>query len=140
MKVPTKTQLKALKAIQGICHENSYEAGWWHSQNSKKPVDQAFNLRLRNPYGLLVGATKISLIHSEISEALEGFRKDKKDEHLPQHPSVGVELADAIIRILDLAGAMGLDLPQMLADKIAYNISRPDHKKENRAKIGGKAI
>jgi NTP pyrophosphatase (non-canonical NTP hydrolase) len=80
----------------------------------------------------------LCLIHSEISEAMEGFRKDKMDEHLPDHKSITVELADAIVRICDLAGALKLPLGKALAEKLCYNQSREDHKLENRMAPGGK--
>ena len=80
------------------------------------------------------------LIHSEISEAMEGVRKNLKDDHLPQHPSVTVELADALIRIFDLAGHLKLDLGAAFVDKIDYNARRADHRPENRALAGGKAF
>jgi hypothetical protein len=51
---------------------------------------------------------------------------------------VEVELADALIRICDLAGAMDLDLGGAVAEKLLYNQSRADHKPENRALEGGK--
>ena len=83
-------------------------------------------------------ATKIALIHSEVSEALEGHRKNLKDDHLPHRTSVEVELADAIIRILDLAGAMKLDVSGAVIEKLAYNQHRADHKLEVRGENNGK--
>ena len=52
----------------------------------------------------------IALIHSELSEALEGDRKSAQDDHLPEFTSLEVELADTVIRIFDLAGYMKLRL------------------------------
>ena len=51
-----------------------------------------------------------------------------------------MELADAVIRIMDLAGAVGLDLGGAVAEKLDYNQKRADHKPENRAKDGGKKV
>lgn len=88
--------------------------------------------------GKAVVAQKLCLIHSEISEAMEGHRKGLQDDKLPHRPMMEVELADAVIRISDLCGAMGYDLGGAIAEKLAYNAQRADHKPENRAKDGGK--
>lgn len=82
--------------------------------------------------------TFIALIHSELSEALEGLRKGIKDDHLPSRDTAEVELADAIIRICDFAGYKGYDLGAAIMEKLEYNSKRADHKPENRAKDGGK--
>ena len=51
---------------------------------------------------------------------------------------VEVELADVIIRVFDLAGAMKLDLGGAIEEKLNFNKIRPDHKIENRLKDNGK--
>jgi hypothetical protein len=75
---------------------------------------------------------KIALIHSELSEALEKHRKhlgkgleDPPDEHCPCFSGIAVELADAVIRILDLAGKMNLPLAEAIVAKSAFNHTRP---------------
>lgn len=106
--------------LVGVCHGAAKRNGWW-------------------PEGAPVDVPRaLCLIHSEVSEALEGHRRDKMDEHLPHHPSIAVELADAIIRICDLAGALRLDLGSALRDKLRYNDERADHKADARAAPGGK--
>ena len=80
----------------------------------------------------------IALIHSEVSEAMEGERKGLMDDHLPNRPMAEVEMADAIIRIMDYCGRWGYDVGGAIMDKIKYNQNRADHKLENRVKDGGK--
>lgn len=69
---------------------------------------------------------KLALIHSEISEALEASRKSEKeaDHHIPQWLNFEVELADAVIRIMDLAAFMQIPLGEVIADKMLYNADR----------------
>lgn len=110
--------------LTNLCHSIAAGCGWWHNNKGEA---------LYRNFGEL-----IALIHSEISEALEGDRKSKQDEHLPQYTSVEVELADALIRIFDLAGAMNLRLGFAFVDKLIYNMNRADHKIENRMAEGGK--
>jgi NTP pyrophosphatase (non-canonical NTP hydrolase) len=82
--------------------------------------------------------TCLMLIVSEIAEAMEGDRKSLMDDHLPHRKMLEVELADAVIRIMDLAGREGLDLGGAMMEKLDYNSKRLDHKIENREKEGGK--
>jgi NTP pyrophosphatase (non-canonical NTP hydrolase) len=81
---------------------------------------------------------KIALVHSELSEALEAYRRDKMDDHLPHRSGVEVELADAVLRIMGIATHLGLDLAGAIVEKHHYNQTRPDHLPEARAQTGGK--
>ena len=112
-----------VKRLQDFCHTASRNAGWW----PKAPWED-----------VNINPTKLCLIHSEISEAMEGDRKDAMDDKLPHRKALEVELADAMIRILDLAGANNLDLGAAMAEKMDFNSVRPDHTLKNRAKKGGK--
>jgi NTP pyrophosphatase (non-canonical NTP hydrolase) len=110
--------------VDQLCREtyaSNKKAGWW---------DAADNA--------LVVPTKLALVHSELSEALEAHRKGLKDDKLPQYDGIAVELADALIRIFDLAGFLGIPLGTIMAEKEAFNAKREDHKVENRTKTGGK--
>lgn len=98
---------------------------WWQDMETGEPIK-------RNKGEL------IALMHSELSEALEGERKNLMDDKLPHRPMVEVELADTIIRILDYAGAYGYDLQGAFEEKMLYNSNREDHKHEVRRIAGGK--
>ena len=51
--------------------------------------------------------TTLQLVSTEIAEATEGVRKNLHDDHLPWHLMESVELADTMIRLLDLSGRCG---------------------------------
>lgn len=59
----------------------------------------------------------LALIHSEVSEALEAFRIGDRE-------NFEEELADVIIRVLDCAGGLDLDMEAAVASKIEKNRSR----------------
>lgn len=115
------------EAIQAASHGASKASGWWTNLETGEPL---------NAHTLV--PEKLCLIHSEISEAMEGHRKGLMDDKLPHRPMIEVELADAVIRIGDLCGALGLDLGGAISEKLIYNSNRADHKLENRKAEGGK--
>lgn len=121
--------------LQHLCHMASLNAGWWH--DPKTGQDFKAEVQSGTRLGKALVAEKLALIHSEVSEAMEGHRKGLKDDKLPHRSMIEVELADAVIRIGDLAGALGLDLGGAIAEKMAFNAVRPDHKAEARIAAGG---
>ena len=69
--------------------------------------------------------SKIALMHSELSEALEGVRKPGPDKHCPEFTNEEIELADVLIRIGDYAAAKKLRLAEAVIAKMKFNESRP---------------
>ncbi len=135
-KVPPFHLRDAFNAITRESHGRSVAAGWWVDHAAQ--IDLLQEVHDDTRLGAALVAEKLSLIHSEVSEALEGFRKDAMDDKLENRKQVEVELADAVIRIADLAGALGLDVGGAIVDKLVYNANRADHLPENRVKAGGK--
>lgn len=104
-----------------------------HHENIKWWVDIDTGLPLQRNKGEM-----LCLIHSEISEAMEGERKDLMDDHLPHRKMAEVEMADALIRILDYCAGHRYDIEGAVRDKRAYNRKRKDHQKKARKAKNGK--
>jgi hypothetical protein len=67
---------------------------WWHDPLTKQPIK-------RDRDELLM------LVVTELAEACEGARRNCTDNHLPHRKMEEVEMADAVIRMLDMAGGFG---------------------------------
>ena len=111
-----------LNCLAAQIHESNHK--WWHDKNGNR-LD-------RNKGELLC------LIHSEVSEAMEGERKDLMDDKLPHRKMAEVELADTLIRILDYAAGFGYDIGGAVLEKVRYNATREDHTHESREEANGK--
>lgn len=122
----------AINDLVAYFHGKSTAAGWWKDPVTGEPLASL-------PYHNYVVATKLMLCVSELSEAMEGLRKNLMDDKLPHRKMAEVELGDALIRICDLAGELGYDLGGATMEKDAYNAVRPDHKVGARLVAGGKA-
>jgi len=70
----------------------------------------------------------LALIHTEISEATDAYKKGEPLE------AVGEELIDAVIRIFHMLSAMGVDAQALFEAKMARNWARPYRYNTVRAK------
>lgn len=136
MSVPDNMTIRELCRF---CSDASTRAGWYDEYENiigflEREMGGDAAVFVLNAFN----AQRIALMHSELSEALEGIRKNKADDHLPHLSSVAVELADTLIRVFDFCGKNGINLEEAIVQKLAYNAQRADHKKENRAASGGK--
>jgi hypothetical protein len=69
---------------------------------------------------------ELALIHSEVSEALEGMRAgNPPSSKIPEFSKAEAECADAVIRLMDTCHARGWRLAEAIIAKHEYNLTRP---------------
>jgi NTP pyrophosphatase (non-canonical NTP hydrolase) len=97
-----------LDALSAVLHETAIEKGFWDGEYSHDKI-----------------GNKLALVHSEVTEVLEAIRKNKGSENVVE------EMADVIIRLLDIYAAMRNEqqvthsLDEILDKKININKERP---------------
>lgn len=93
----TESKLMSLEHYSKECHQIAKDHGWWENERSIPEL--------------------LCLIHSEISEALEGYRNNDMENFQE-------ELADILIRVFDLAGRREIDLDAIVQAKMEKNRNR----------------
>lgn len=119
-----RNAFNGIRTAQFLAHKTASDAGWYKNPETGENIERNFG-------------EVVALMHSELSEALEADRKGLMDDKLPHRDGREVEFADCIIRILDTAEVLGLDIAGAMIEKNRYNQERADHKLENR-QAGGK--
>lgn len=133
--------------VASLCARiHTANAKWWVSLHTGQPVRRNVGELLMLCVSELAEAgedsPQYSIVLMEIvkhlARAMEGDRKSKMDDKLPHRPMIEVELADALIRICDMAAGLGLDLGGAVAEKMEFNAAREDHQREHRLGEHGK--
>lgn len=135
----------SISEFQEHVHANAINKGWWDGQGIALSPDSVL--------------AKIMLTVTELAEAVELVREPDFDPHavffkhmedggekripfvhwqkyradMPKPEGFGTEIGDAIIRLMDLAGAMGVNLEERMREKHAYNLTRPSRHGGKRA-------
>lgn len=97
-------QIDTLQSIisQEAIHRCAVDKGWW---DEPRPIPEL-----------------LCLIHSEVSEALEGYRN-----RIPEGEKgcLSEELADVVIRVWDMCAYLGIDISTAVHKKYHINLARP---------------
>ncbi|MDF1699582.1 MAG: hypothetical protein P1V36_00285 [Planctomycetota bacterium] len=110
-----------LANLVGEAHSTAFDKGWWDAQTLPSQSETDYDLVLKTV------PEKLALIHSEVSEALEAYREGENHTYLDARgkpEGLPAELADVVIRVADLCGALGIDLGEAVMRKMAYNKTR----------------
>lgn len=94
----TQPTIEQIRERVADIHGRNVAAGWWTDLTTGE------SLKGKRP-----ALELLALVHSELSEGLEGVRKNLMDDKLPDRPMIEVELADAEIRTYDTIGGFDLD-------------------------------
>lgn len=112
-------------AFQNLCaahHEVMKEKGFWDLAEFADGTASQVIGRCRDPksiYGTHILLAKLALVGTEVSEACEAVRKPEL------RGTLGEELADIVLRVMDLAEAMDIDLFKAICQKMDINMDRP---------------
>lgn len=114
---------RTLLAFSQSAHSNAVDKGWWMAYMDNHGLLWPEPARESIP-------EKIALVHSELSEALEECRAGRVEDGIyyagdSKPEGFGIEMADAVIRIMDLCCALGINLQECVELKMAYNQTRP---------------
>ncbi len=98
-------------------HDNAVQKGFWEDLTVLDTLDTTIGDATYDAFYQTIISTKLMLIVSELGEALEALRNDNIDNFKE-------ELADVVIRLGDLCGAMGIDLENEVMRKMLINSKR----------------
>lgn len=112
-----------LDELSDVAHDNAVKHGFYDEYSDMSDIYDALT-RLDKP-DLMKSVTRdmtlaqLAKIAGEVGEAVEAIQKDKVPDDFAE------ELADIIIRTIDLAAFACLSIGEAVAKKMAFNESRP---------------
>ena len=101
-----------IDALSAVLHENALEKGFWDGEITHDKI-----------------GNKLALVHSEVTEVLEAIRKNKGSKEVVE------EMADIVIRLLDLYAAMRN--AEMITDSLEEALENKINKNKERPRLHG---
>jgi len=95
-------------------YETAVEKGWHDTDVPEGDPNYPFHM-----------VSKLGLIAVETAEAVQAFRSGNPMDEKIGLPSLAVELADTVIRIMDLDYEMKIGVANAIVEKARYNKTRP---------------
>ena len=135
----TNTQLQFIESFNALAteaHDTAVSKGWWSNEDAEllavistdermSPKDSDALIEIASKIRNKNDGEMIALMHSELSEALEALRHgNPPDDKIPEFSGVEAEIADTIIRAMDLAAARGWRVAEALVAKMEMNKGR----------------
>lgn len=129
--------LDLMEKIRDLCHKNAVEKGFW--DEGEQYIDVSSEKVKTKPWNF---GEKVALIHSELSEMFEAWRKGIKEsdkdikildssirdkDGCPEYrriTAIEEEMADTFIRLFDLCGKLDIDVGRVILAKMEYNKGR----------------
>ena len=120
-----KEFIEQFQKLQSEVHDTASSKGWWDGRFALQGIAATYApersefARVNNQLALLM------LITTELAEAAEGIRHgNPPDDKIPEFSATEAELADAIIRIMDMAEAYGWRVAEAVVAKAEMNKGR----------------
>lgn len=132
--MPHREEGTMLNALAREIHAVAVDKGFW-PEHENMAVAEDTDIHY-TPLPERNFPEQLMLIVTEVSEAMEAYRDAHPDSEAGpiahwyrgaagKPEGVPSELADIIIRTLDICGAYGIDIQAAIAEKMIYNRRRP---------------
>lgn len=110
--------------LSKLNHQRMVEKGFWDDRKAIVEACKGVSPELAEAAQRAVDCQQIALMHSELSEAVEGMRHNSMDDKIPEFTSIEAEIADVFIRGFDYAGGRGLRIAEAIIAKMNMNTGR----------------